>query len=316
MKKKLFATGMGGCVGHYLFDELKKRDDLELTFLIRSPEKVKYDLTGISIIKDEFKNIAKYKSVIKDMDYIIHVLPDWGGEEGNYQETLELFDCVDPVKVTKIIYFSTASILGPDNKTVPEVLTCGTPYIRGKYKMHEALIKLPHFNKTVVLFPTWVLGGDEKHPYSHAYSAIKGMKKWIRPLSFLTSDLRFHFIHAKDIAGMASHLLFSDEKAREYVMGTKAVTIGDFISAIAVRFGIKRRLRFNISQGFAGFIARVFDKKLTLWDKYCLKTFHQEFKTADPSYFGLVTSYPDIKSIVEDVFGELEESMLNCFPRD
>lgn len=304
MKKKLFATGMGGCVGHYLFDELKKRGDLDLTFLIRSPEKVKYDLAGITVIQDQFKNIARHKDIIRDMDYVIHVLPDWGGEEGNYQETLELFNCIDPDKVTKIIYFSTASILGPDNKTNPEVLACGTPYIRGKYKMHEALLKLPHFNKTVVLFPTWVLGGDDKHPYSHAYSAIKGMKKWIRPLSFLTSDLRFHFIHSKDIARMAAHLLFSDEKACEYVTGTKAITIGDFISAIAARFGIRRPFRVNIGKRFASGLAWLFDKKLTLWDKYCLNTFHQEFDTVDPSFFGLKTSYPDIRSIVGDVFGD------------
>jgi len=304
VKKKLFATGMGGCVGHYLFDELKKHDDIEFTFLIRSPEKVKYELTGINVIKDEFKNISKHKDLIKDMDYIIHVLPDWGGEEGNYQETLELFNCIDHEKITKIIYFSTASILGAGNRTNPEVLACGTPYIRGKYKMHEALLKLPHFNKTIVLFPTWVLGGDEKHPYSHAYMAIRGMKKWIRPLSFLTSDLRFHFIHSKDIARLTAHLLFSGEKACEYVMGTKAVTIGGFISEIALRFGIRRPFRFNIGKGFASGLARLFDRKLTLWDKYCLNTFHQEFDTADPSYFGLETSYPDIKSIVKDVFGD------------
>ena len=302
MKKKLFATGMGGCVGHYLFDELKKHDDLDLTFLIRSPQKVKYDLTGINVIHDELKHIDRYKNMIREMDYIIHVLPDWGGEEGNYQETLELFNCIDHEKVRKIIYFSTASILGPDNKTNPEVLNAGTLYIKGKYKMHEALLKLPHFSKTVVLFPTWVLGGDDKHPYSHAYSAIRNMKKGIKFISFLTSDLRFHFIHSKDIAKMASHLLFSDEKACEYVMGTKAVTVGDFISEISARFGIRRPVRINIGKRLAGAVAWFFDRKLTLWDKFCLKTFHQEFSTVDPSYFGLETSYPDVKSIVEDLF--------------
>ena len=304
MKKKLFATGMGGCVGHYLFDELRKRDDLDLTFLIRSPEKVKYDLSDVNVIKDEFKNIKKYARIIKESDYIIHLLADWGGEDGNHHHTLEMFDCVDPEQIRKILYFSTASILGKNNLPAKEALVCGTPYIRGKYKMHEELVRMPHYAKTVVLYPTWVLGGDEKHPHSHAFMAIKKLKDWLWLLSFFTSDLRFHFIHSKDIAAISSYLLDSKDRAQEFVLGTQAITIGEFIKGMADRFGINRPFRLNINRGLVNALAKIFDKKMGLWDKYCVKIFHQEFSAAAPSFFGLTTSYPHIKSVVNEIFPE------------
>lgn len=301
--KKLFATGMGGCVGHYIYDELKKRDDLELTFLIRSPEKVKYDTSGISIIKDEFRNIKKYAHIIKDSDYVIHLLADWGGEEGNYQETLDLFDCIDPDKIEKILYFSTASILGKGNAPSKASLECGTPYIRGKYKMHETLVGMPHYAKTIVLYPTWVLGGDRSHPYSHAAIAIKQAAKWISVIKHFSIDISFHFMHSRDIALTSAHMLNSDIGSGEFVLGNAPITSDEFIKAVCKEIGIKdSRFKIRVPVELIRRVAFILGKKLSAWDNYCIDNRKNVYTTISPASFGIKPEFDTAEKVLKEIF--------------
>ncbi|MFA5104277.1 MAG: NAD(P)-dependent oxidoreductase [Candidatus Margulisiibacteriota bacterium] len=303
MKKKIFATGMGGCVGHYLFDELNKRDDVELTFLIRSPEKIKYDLSNINVIKDEFKNIKRYADIIKESDYVIHLLADWGGEEGNYHETLDMLGCIDPQRIEKIIYFSTASILGKGNIPAKEALACGTPYIRGKYKMHEALVKMPHYLKTVVLYPTWVLGGDDKHPYSHATMAIKQVSAWIRLIRLFSIDITFHFIHSADIALITANILNSDIKNGEFVLGNTAITCDEFIKAVCNELKIKNsRFKIKIPVELIRKTAAIFGKRLTDWDNYCIDNRNITYKVSNPATFGIIPEFDTAEKALKEIF--------------
>jgi len=303
MKKKLFATGMGGCVGHYLFDELRKRDDLDLSFLIRSPEKVKYDLSDVNVIKDEFKNIKKYAHIIKESDYVIHLLADWGGEDGNYLHTLEMLDCVDPEKVRKILYFSTASILGKNNLPAKEALACGTPYIRGKYKMHEELVKMPHYLKTIVLYPTWVLGGDERHPYSHATMAIKQASAWIRLIRLFSIDIKFHFMHSRDIALTSAHILDCDIKNGEFVLGNPAITSDEFIKAVCNALKVKDNgFKIKIPVELVRKTAALFGKKLSGWDNYCIDNRNVTYKTIAPGTFGIKPEFDTAKKVLKEIF--------------
>ena len=303
MKKRLFATGMGGCVGHYLYDELKNPDDVDLTFLIRSPEKLKYDSSNINIIRDQFKNIKKYGNIIKESDYVIHLLADWGGEEGNFQETIDLFGCIDPQKTEKILYFSTASILGKNNIPAKEALGCGTPYIRGKYKMHEELLRMPHYSRTVVLYPTWVLGGDEKHPYSHATTAIKQTVKWLGLIKRFSIDITFHFMHSRDIALTSAHILNSDIRSGEFVLGNAAVTADYFIKAVCKETGTKdSRFKIRVPVELLRKTAALFGKKLNDWDNYCIDNRNTVYNVTNPATFGITPEFDTAEKVLKEIF--------------
>ena len=305
VKKKLFATGMGGCVGHYLFDELAKRDDLDLTFLIRSPEKVKYDLSGINVIKDDLKNIKNHSGIIRESDYVIHLLADWGGEEGNYHHTMDLFNSIDLLKTEKIIYFSTASILGKDNLPVKEAFECGTPYIRGKYRMHRDLISMPHYMKTVVLYPTWVLGGDNRHPYSHAYSAIKQISAWIRLIKLFDIDITFHFIHSRDIALCTAQILNGSILNGEYVLGNSPITFNGFIKAICEHLGIKdSRFKIKVPVGLIRTAPSLLGKNLSGWDNYCIDNRNMTYRVSNPFAFGAKPEFDTVEKVLKEIFRE------------
>lgn len=305
MKQKIFATGMGGCVGHYLFEELQKHNDFEYIFLIRNPQKVKYDLSNVKIIQDEFKYIKKYSDVIKDCDYIIHLLADWGGEEGNFQETLDLFDCINSEKVKKILYFSTASILGKDGIPSPITKFCGTPYIRGKYKFYEVLKTLPHYNKTTILYLTWLLSGGKNYPESHANSAIKTLAKWIDIIKFFSIDINFHFIHAKDIATIATYLLKNNTKENEFILGNEAISANYFIEKLCIVLNKKNpKIKIPVPIDMLAKIVQIFGKKLSDWDKYCIENRKNTYQTVNPTNFGLKPAYLEIQKVLEEIFSD------------
>ncbi|MCX5748939.1 MAG: NAD(P)-dependent oxidoreductase [Candidatus Saganbacteria bacterium] len=302
MKKNVFITGAAGSVGHYLIDELRKDDGYRLHLMIRDPKKAKFDLSNIELIHDDFKNIKKYSSLLKEMDACIHLLADWGTQTGNFESTIDLFENLDPSRCKKVIYFSTASILDKNNRPDPQVLSCGTEYIKGKYKLYEHLKASPLAGRTDTLFLTWVLGGDKDHPYSHAATALRQAKKWLWLIRFFSSDLRFHYIHAADIALITAYLLKNDTGSKEFTVGNIAITAGDLIRSLCLYFKIPVRFQMSLSKGTADLIARVFDKKLGEWDKYCLKAYHQEYKTVTPSDFGLKNKYPGLPEIFEEIF--------------
>jgi nucleoside-diphosphate-sugar epimerase len=288
--KKIFVTGIGGCVGHYLFDLLITNPEYELYLLVRDPAKLIFNpksYDNVRLIVDDLKNIKKYAGTIKEMDYVIHAAADWAGHEGNLDYSLDLFNLIDPVRCQKVIYFSTASILGKNNQPVPEAETLGTHYVRGKYLLHQQLRKLPIYPKVITLFPTWILGGDKHHPYSHATSGILGIKKWLWLISFFTVDASFHFIHAEDIARIAGYLLENNVKDEELVLGNPAITASQFIRDTCRHFGIPVFFQVPISLPFVILLADLTGHKLHPWDLFCFKKRHFVYKTVNAGTFNL-----------------------------
>jgi nucleoside-diphosphate-sugar epimerase len=300
--KKLFITGIGGCVGHYLFDLFCYDPNYELYLLVRSPEKLKFNpdqFPAVKIIKDDLKNIEKYADLVKQMDYVIHLAADWGGNEGNYDYSLSLLNLLDPAKCKKVIYFSTASILGPDNKPLEEAEKFGTHYIRSKYRMHRYLPRLRIYPNVITLFPTWVLGGDAGHPYSHAMQGVIGLKKWLWLIRFLTADVSFHFIHAKDIALITKYLLETETEEKEFVLGNSPITAGEFIRQTCAYFSLKVYFQLAVPTRLVQFLALLAGRKLHPWDLYSLNRRHFVHKTVNAENFRILSKLKTVSEILQ-----------------
>lgn len=301
MVRKLFITGIGGCVGHYLFDELKNE---QLYLLVRDPGKLMFDprqYPNVTIVQDDMKNIEKHADIVRQTDAVVHLAADWAGHEGNLDYSLELFQLLDPKQCKKVIYFSTASILGPDNQPVKEAETLGTHYVRGKYQFHKLLPTLPIYPNTITLFPTWVLGGDKSHPYSHAASGIVGLRKWLRLIRFFTVDAKFHYIHAQDMARITKFLLDNDVKEIEYVLGNPPTTASQFIKDVCRYFKVPVYFQAQITLGMIKFAAFLTRQKLHPWDLYCFERRSFVFKTANAASFGLTSNLTKIEQLLSDL---------------
>jgi nucleoside-diphosphate-sugar epimerase len=288
--EKIFITGASGCVGHYLFDALIHNPNYQLNLLVRDLNKLKfnpYDFPNVTIVHDDLKNIEKHAALLKEIDYVIHLAADWGGNEGNYDYTLGLFKLLDHNKCKRVIYFSTASILGADNKPVEAAEIFGTHYIRSKYRAYKELPGLKIYPKVITLFPTWVLGGDETHPFSHASLGIIGLRGWLWLIRFIAVDASFHFIHAKDIALITKHLLENDVKEKEFILGNAPVTAREFIKETCHLFGLRVYFQILIPQSFVRILAFLTGRKLQPWDLYCFNRRHFTYDTVNAETFGL-----------------------------
>jgi len=301
--KKILITGISGCIGHYLFDVISKHQDYQLYLLTRNPQKLKFDpgaFRNITILKNDLDIFRKEPGLLKDVNYVIHMAAQWGGSSVNYDQTLSFFSLLDPEQCEKVIYFSTASILGPDHRPREEAEQFGRGYIQSKYQLFKKLPGLKIYPKVITLFPTWVLGGDEKHPYSHASAGILKLRKWLWLLKFFTVDLSFHFIHARDIALITNYLLENEVGEKEFVLGNRAVTAGEFIQKTCLFFNQHSYFQIPIPLFLVHSLSFITGRRLHTWDKYCLDKKHFVYKTVNAASFGIKSDLESLEQILSD----------------
>ena len=307
MKRNLFITGASGCVGHYIFDQLVKDPEWQLYLLLRDPSKLKRDLKlfpNVKVIRGEMKDIVRQADLLKTMDAVVHVAAGWGDSETNCDYTRELFRLLDPARCQKVIYFSTASILDEKNDLNPVVAKIGTCYITSKYQLSQELPQMPIYPRVITLFPTWVLGGDDRHPYSHAMEGIVNATKQLWWLRFLNFDLKFHFIHAQDIALITDYLLKNENAPQKYVLGNTATSVDQVIAETCAYFKVNRPFRINISRRPLNWIVNLLGKRISEWDKYCLNRREFVHQVSDAATFGLVSKHRTISQILSHVLGQ------------
>ena len=181
--------------------------------------------------------LVNSKTVLAKCDYLIHIATVWGYNLAdnlriNKIRTLEMLDALEPTKVKKIIYFSTASILTQNNQLSPAAKTEGTPYVKSKYHGYLALKEHPLADKIVTLFPTVVLGGSEQHPFSHISQGLLDIKKKAYDgRDYLKCQDRFT-LHGIDIAKMVS-INMTHDVPNDVVIGNQEITFTDAFYELA-----------------------------------------------------------------------------------
>ncbi len=308
MPKKVFVTGASGCIGHYIAESLIRETDYELFFLVRNINKIKFDYQereGINIIEGDLLKIEDLKELLSTINIAILAATAWGDSEITYQtnvvKTLELLNLLNPNVCEQVIYFSTASILGNDNKLLPEAGTIGTDYIQTKYECFTRLKDLEIYPKTTTIFPTLVFGGDENKPYSHLSSGLPEIAKLINLIRWFTADGSFHFIHGEDIATVVTYLVKNKlDKFQELVLGNTPVTAAQAIQEICQYLHKKIYFQIPLSMTLANFFIKVFNVQMAEWDRFCLKYRHFIYqKYVNPATFNLQPYCSNINQLMK-----------------
>jgi nucleoside-diphosphate-sugar epimerase len=316
--KRIFMTGASGCIGHYLTENLIKETDYELFLLIRNPDKLKVDIAdnpNIHIIKGNLGNIEDHGELLKTINVAILVATAWGDPKETYNinvtKNLQLMELLNPEICEQIIYFSTASILGNDNKLLKEAGEIGTDYISTKYECFNRLSSLKIASKITTVFPTLVFGGDKNKPYSHISGGLADVVKWVSLVRWLKADGSFHFIHGEDIAKVVVHLIKNPpvedkqnplSKERLFVLGNEPLTADQAIHELCNYFQKKIYFQIPLSVGLANFFIKVFNIQMAEWDRFCLNYRHFTYeKYYRPSTFGLEDYCPTITSLLKEI---------------
>jgi nucleoside-diphosphate-sugar epimerase len=306
---RILVTGASGCVGHYVSETLIQNTDHELFLMVRNPQKLQVNVnerSGVHVVTADMQEIESQAALLKTIDVAVLTAAGWGGRAAidiNYTKTHALLDLLDPDRIQQVIYFSTESILDRQNNLLPEAGKIGTDYITSKYRCFAELDRHQIYPKITTFFPTLVMGGDEKKPYSHLSAGLPDVVKYVGLIPWVTADGSFHFIHAKDIAEVVRYAIAHPEIAdtfdRKLVLGTKLVTADAAITEIANYFGKKSLFRIPLSASLANFLIKVFKIQMAEWDYFCLNYRHfNHDRPVSPSLFGL----PDYAPTISDIF--------------
>lgn len=297
---RVFMTGASGCIGHYILELLLQSDRYEVFLLLRHPDKLHLALkddSRVHILQAGLADIEQYADLLSTIDIAILTAAAWGGDPDyvmdiNTNANLSLMKMLDPQRCQQVIYFSTASILGPQSQPLPEAYEFGTDYIRSKYECHSRLSGLALYHKITTVFPTLVFGGDSQKPYSFISAGIRDVTRWIGLIRFFRAEAGFHFAHAQDIATVVNYLIDHPSPAgyREYVIGNPALSANQAVEQTCAYLGKSIWFRIPLSLWLADLIVRVFRIQMAPWDYFCLRNPQFVYAGAvNPASFGLNT---------------------------
>lgn len=304
----IFITGASGCIGHYFIERFRHRPDVHLHLLIRNMLNLRPDLAelpNVTIHIGNMNRIEEMADVMAKMDYLLHIATSWKGRHAhmiNVEKTHALFRLFNHDRCKRIVYFSTASILGRDNQPITAAGERGIDYVKTKYQSYITLDDLPNRDAIVTLFPTLVFGGDATHPLSHISEGIPSSLRIMRMLlPFIDIDIDFHFIHAADIAAMADRILFMDRTHSDYVIGQAVIRGRDALDTLADVFRIPRIFNFNITRRRINILAKLFRVHIGRWERYLIDHATFDYDITVPEDVGVTSQYPSLRSILDDI---------------
>ena len=289
-ERQVFVTGASGCVGHYVVERLLEDPRNRIHALLREPGRLRADLRDrVTVHVGELEAISDLEPLLARMDSAILIATAWGGvraKDVNVAAPLAIADALDPGRLQRLIYFSTASLLATDGSVLEAARTHGTGYIHQKLDALVALSQHPLGQRIVPVFPTIVLGGDARHPYSHAMGGLPQLVRYLGLLRYLTLDGTLHVVHPFDIARTVAHLLDRDPPARPVVLGNPALTVEETIAQFAEAFGWRRMPQLDLTP-VALQLPKIFKRSFTSWDRYCLEQRHFRLPVLDvPALLG------------------------------
>lgn len=300
---RVLLTGASGCIGHYLIEALLQETPWELVLVARNPAKLNLDGLDdprVTIVAADLQNVEDLAPILADIDTAILAATAWGGSREmmavNVEKTLRLIQLLDPDRCRQVIYFSTASILDYDCQLLPAAGKLGTDYIRSKYECYCRLLESDRLPPLTVVFPTLVLGGDDRKPRSHLSAGLPAAAKWASLARWFRTEGSFHFIHARDVAQIVRSLLETPSTdRREYVLGNPAVSANDLIAELCSYLGYRIWGRAPLTPWLIDFFIQTFRIQMADWDRFCLQQRHLVHRQAvTPADFGLVPHCPTL----------------------
>lgn len=303
MTKRIFVTGATGCIGHYLVETLIQDTQHELFLLVRDANKLKIDVTvrpNVTVIQSDMQEIEQHRDLLQTIDCAVLAATAWGGDhvyDVNVLRNLQLISMLDPDRVEQIIYFSTASLLDRQNQLLPEAKEMGNEYLKSKYLCYEKLEKLEISKKITKLFPTLVIGGGERYPYSAVTAGIPEVAKWAKLIRFFKADGSFHFIHGHDIAQVVRHLIDNPPAERSLVLGNQKITVNQAIEETCDYLGLRPIPAIPLLW-MADILIFLFRIQVGEWDRFSMRYRHfTHLNPVSPASFGMA----NYCSTMEDV---------------
>ena len=310
--KRVLITGASGCVGQYLVEELLAETPHELVLVVRNPGKLPAQAASsprVTVIETDVGDVESYRDKLDKIDIAFLVAACWGGPDAfriNVEANLALTDHLSRSGASRVFYFATGSVIDAEGKMLPAAKELGSEYIRSKYQLVEEIETRADDIELVGLFPTLILGGGDGKPMSHFANLLREARPWAWLARFFRADGKFHYVHARDIARTARHLIDAPLDAfsqpRRIVLGNPALTANEFIEQFTRYLGMRTPFRIEVKERLTEALIRIFRIQLSPWDRYCMQHRDLSYRTVfNPADFGLPVHCPDTAAALSGI---------------
>ena len=301
----IFITGSTGCVAHYVIEQLLRDTDHQLFLFYKNISKFKQPFAEhprVTLVHGDMMALEPVRPWVLQADVIVHLAAGWisnAAYETNVRDTLELFRMAAEGRCKQVIYFSTASVLDENNRPLQAAGEIGSEYIRSKFQMRQRLSESPLHDRTVVIYPTAIIGGSARHPYSHLGEALQNLDEALRWLRFISLDAGCHFIHAHDLAQATLHFIAQPPTGfTEYVLGHDYLTLRQMLKQLAQAYGYSMPLQISLPTALIVKLVELIKRDMTAWDRFCLQYRHFRNHVTRPTDLGLISPYQTLAQCV------------------
>jgi len=252
---RAFVTGSTGLLGNSLVRTLLQAGH-EVWSLARSTERARRELgdTAARIVVGDVRNVAEFAYDLKGVDIVFHTAAYFreyynAGDHSNAIEltnirgTLELAEAAHAMGVGKLIYTSSAGIIGlqpdgspGDEQTPPWLGTTKNLYLKSKVRAEQLLREFSRGKRFFIAsaLPSWMWGPHDVGPTPSGRLVFDAIAHKLPPMLPPGGS---SVVDARDVAAGMLRIAEIGRSGERYILSSGFAELADIIANLAVLTG-------------------------------------------------------------------------------
>jgi GlcNAc-P-P-Und epimerase len=242
--KRIFITGATGFIGKHVLSKLLDAGNYELVVLTRLKKETYKKFDNLSYIVGDITDCTLMKSIISDVDYVIHLAGSKNEASAYYSTnvvgTKNIIQACKTSNILKLIHLSSVGVIGKTSDIIINELTPCNPVNEYEKSKLEAELLVKEFSKrepgkVKILRPTNVFG--EGDPDLHLLNLIRKISS--NRFFFIGSDISkyyLNYLYVKEISELISRLISNTSQSDIYILNTP-IPLMEFITVIKELLG-------------------------------------------------------------------------------
>jgi dihydroflavonol-4-reductase len=262
MQQSAFVTGGTGLLGTNLVRELA-RQGWKVRVLCRSRDKVARVLDGIEVepITGDMADVAGFKDSLKGCDALFHCAAyfrEYYGagehrqklEQINVRGTLDLMDAAESAGVGKVVYVSSAGVLGHSGRSAtvdessPYAFETSNLYFQSKIRAEQQLVGWlkSHRTPVVLVLPGWMFGPFDLAPTASGRLVQDFLARKIPAIIPGGASI----VDARDVSGAMIRSVADGKPGERYIVAGRPASIEELARTLEQVTGVPApRLKMN-----------------------------------------------------------------------